>query len=383
MSATLLSGIGAVGAVSSALSSGPLGSLLGFAAGPVVLDSVVFTDQEVPQGIKWGGAQKLNVHKMPGGARVIDAMGRDDMAIVIAGRTIGTAAADARGYQLDQMRIAGQPVPLTWGPHLYTVVVSHFECEDKAFMGEFRVTCEVLRDETSDFFYDSPISLLGELTDAANFALNLYSQAVNLTAVGEAIAGSLTGIQGTLEQVGTLTAGDSNAAALAASVAACQAQVGAAMETGEQPAILINQIAAVNGLLFGTTDPTQGISNLVNVQAESGGQAAGAAVQGYLGRMGVNLAAVAGATDAQATFTIPTPPPQTIGGSAGTTLQTAGGNLFAIAAQQLGDATQWYRVALASGLSDPMLSGFVTLTIPDAIQAPSDGIPSPPGVTIL
>ncbi len=47
-----------------------------------------------------------------------------------------------------------------------------------------------------------------------------------------------------------------------------------------------------------------------------------------------------------------------------TTLTTAGGNLFAIAAAQLGDATQWIRIAQLNGLSDPMLQGVVTLRIP-------------------
>ncbi len=42
----------------------------------------------------------------------------------------------------------------------------------------------------------------------------------------------------------------------------------------------------------------------------------------------------------------------------------AGGNLFAIAAQQYGDATAWLQIARANGLSDPFLSGLVTLVDP-------------------
>jgi L-ascorbate metabolism protein UlaG (beta-lactamase superfamily) len=45
-------------------------------------------------------------------------------------------------------------------------------------------------------------------------------------------------------------------------------------------------------------------------------------------------------------------------------ITVVGGNLFRIAAEQLGDATQWIRIAQANGLSDPMLSGVVTLRIP-------------------
>ncbi len=52
-------------------------------------------------------------------------------------------------------------------------------------------------------------------------------------------------------------------------------------------------------------------------------------------------------------------------------ITVAGGNLFQIAAAELGDATQWLRIAQLNGLSDPMLSGVTTLLIPD--QDPSAG----------
>jgi len=54
------------------------------------------------------------------------------------------------------------------------------------------------------------------------------------------------------------------------------------------------------------------------------------------------------------------------------TLTTAGGNLFQIAAAQLGDATQWIRIAQLNNLSDPMLTGVTTLLIP-AIDANAGG----------
>ncbi len=53
------------------------------------------------------------------------------------------------------------------------------------------------------------------------------------------------------------------------------------------------------------------------------------------------------------------------------TMTIAGGNLFQLAATQLGDATQWIRIAQLNNLSDPMLSGVVTLLIPD--QNPNAG----------
>lgn len=42
----------------------------------------------------------------------------------------------------------------------------------------------------------------------------------------------------------------------------------------------------------------------------------------------------------------------------------AGANLFRLAAEHLGDARQWYRIAAANGLVDPFVEGVATLTIP-------------------
>lgn len=46
------------------------------------------------------------------------------------------------------------------------------------------------------------------------------------------------------------------------------------------------------------------------------------------------------------------------------TITIAGGNLFRIAASELGDATQWIRIAQLNRLPDYLVSGLVTLKIP-------------------
>lgn len=43
----------------------------------------------------------------------------------------------------------------------------------------------------------------------------------------------------------------------------------------------------------------------------------------------------------------------------------AGGDLFRIALQQLGDATQWNRIAAANNINDPVLRGLTTLVLPN------------------
>jgi nucleoid-associated protein YgaU len=58
----------------------------------------------------------------------------------------------------------------------------------------------------------------------------------------------------------------------------------------------------------------------------------------------------------------------------GQVVVVAGGNLFALAAQYLGDATQWIRIAQANQLSDPLLEGVNTLVIPPVDPTAGGGI---------
>jgi hypothetical protein len=62
------------------------------------------------------------------------------------------------------------------------------------------------------------------------------------------------------------------------------------------------------------------------------------------------------------------------------TIQITGGNLFAIAAAQMGDALQGVRIAVANNLTDPVLptGAPVTLVIPDPLDPSlSTGLPNP------
>jgi hypothetical protein len=56
------------------------------------------------------------------------------------------------------------------------------------------------------------------------------------------------------------------------------------------------------------------------------------------------------------------------------TITVAGGNLFRIAAVELGDATQWIRIAELNHLADPVLAGIITLLVPDLNQNAGGGI---------
>ena len=56
-------------------------------------------------------------------------------------------------------------------------------------------------------------------------------------------------------------------------------------------------------------------------------------------------------------------------------ITVAGGDLFRIAAEQLGDARQWWRLAEYNGLQDPVVIGLSLIKVPALNQSLSTGLP--------
>jgi len=60
-----------------------------------------------------------------------------------------------------------------------------------------------------------------------------------------------------------------------------------------------------------------------------------------------------------------------------TEVTVTGTDCFRLAAKYLGDATEFYRIMVQNGLSDPVISGPpVVLVIPDVETGSTDGIPT-------
>jgi len=55
-------------------------------------------------------------------------------------------------------------------------------------------------------------------------------------------------------------------------------------------------------------------------------------------------------------------------------ITVVGGNLFQIAAEQLGDATQWIRIAQANTFADPIIVGVMSLAVPDNDPSAGGGV---------
>lgn len=163
--------------------------------GLVTLGPVQFQGMEVPESITIGGEQSLSVFKLPGGQRVIQAMGRDDTDMAWSGYLEGPTA-ESRMRLLDSLRQSGTPVQLAFGQSSFQVVVHNFSGEyRRSNWIPYRIGVTVLQDNAASFGPSAP-SLLGSLNSDLNSALGFDVGATVSTAVTSAqnlvnVAGAL------------------------------------------------------------------------------------------------------------------------------------------------------------------------------------------------
>lgn len=237
----------------------------------LLLGPIVFNDFEVPGGIVFGGAQRLAIHRLPGGARVIDALGRDDRALSFSG-TFSGADATLRARALDELRSAGLPLPLTWDVFFYTVVIDSFQADYRAGNWiPYKVSCTVIRDEAS-----------AVIQAAASLATTALADVGSALVPASAAGIDLTGAQSTLATAGATTRGSADYSAAGAAIGSAQTTIGTS---------LADAGAALSSAgLVGATSADAGVTGL-NAAAQAAGQI-GQLTQasGYIGRAAVNLA---------------------------------------------------------------------------------------------
>jgi hypothetical protein len=247
-----------------------IGALAFGALGGVVLGNFVFSGFETPDQITFGGAQQMDVKRLIGGARVIDLMGPDDRALEWAGTFID-GSPQARAQQLDQMRAAGLPLPLTWGTFFYTVLIARFDADVRYGRVPYRISCVVLRNEATAPQPAQP-GLLGALTDDVNSALGVAGAAQT----------ALTTVQADLTAVSTLVPGSSALTGIARDIGSAQNVLTGIQSTSEAAINGIAARGAALGSLVGSA------SDITAAASSTGTLAQGTQAAGYINRMAVN-----------------------------------------------------------------------------------------------
>lgn len=230
-------------------------------ANTLLLGPVLFQDFEIPEHISWGGQQRLSVHRLPGGVRVIDAMGRDDAQISWSGVFSGTNAAD-RARLVDLNRVSGLVWPLIWDSFYYSIVIATFRADYRRVNWiPYRIACTVLRDE----------------------AEALVEVAASLAATGLADLASAVGVGSSVDLSASLDAlGAAGAATLG--TAAYGTALGSLNDAVTQIATSITTNGA--SLAAGTIG---GAADLIQAVGTAGQLAALTNAQGFVQRAQVNL----------------------------------------------------------------------------------------------
>lgn len=289
------------------------------------LGDFVFQDAEIPERMPFGGEQGIAVHQFVGGARQLDAMGRNDRPLQWGGLFRGQTAVRRARY-LDSLRVAGKPLKLTWHQFAYMVVIRAFLPDmHRTYEIPYVITCEVVEDLTKPIKGTSRPGILGQIQDdlnAVNSLANLIADNPLTQAVGQFAAA-----------VSLLPGGSRISRAV-------QQKLLYPLQSAQQRTNVL--IGSTNSVL----EAGAAVSDAASLESQSSAVSQMGNLlnmSGLLGRLSNNIGAASGGAS---------------------TVAVGGGNLFDLAAKNYGDPTQWTTIASANGITDPMITGAANLQIP-------------------
>ena len=295
-----------------------LGALSTLATGgSVSLGTVTFVGFEVPPKINFGGTTVLVVHKFPGGARVIDSMGDDPVTPDWMGTFTGPFAA-VRARQVNAMRLAAQPVPLSFGPFSAQVVIKRFSADYQrnGFWIPYRISCEVLPPQPdaasiggaalAGLIGDDAASALASVADAASQVADVAATAAaqassvlaRLTPLTNIVGMDLTPINYALDAGSGIVTDVTNLAEAPAAAAQSYAQLqSAASGIGSALGAVGAGISSINGTAaaVGGGDPVASVNDLANAGALTGAVANLAQAGAFAARAAINAGTAIGA----------------------------------------------------------------------------------------
>ena len=140
----------------------------------LVLGGIVFDDWSTPDRMPFGGAQITAVHKLPGGARVVDTLGPDEMdiqftGVMYAGNAVGVAES------LDALRLTGAQVPLMFAGRFYMVIVARTKVDIRRFpqLATYHVTCLVTQNTMAGNLNANPSTVTALVSADLSTAMNI------------------------------------------------------------------------------------------------------------------------------------------------------------------------------------------------------------------
>lgn len=238
--------------------------------GVLLLGAVEFQDFEIPSNVNFGGAQRLAIHYLSDGTKIIDTLGPDDRDITFSGVFSGPDAT-LRARMLNEMRASGSVYPLSWDVFLYSVLIKRFEADYRSgWWIPYRLSCAVLRDEANALVAavaTATESILADITAAGSYT----------TTAGPDVSTTLTAVS----QQNATTLGTSAYSAASSALAQTDSSLDSSVASTE--ATLDGQVASMTG------GPISAVSAMDTAISSAGQLASLVIARSYIGRAALNL----------------------------------------------------------------------------------------------
>lgn len=91
----------------------------------VIVGPIRLAGFEIPNCVYFGGSQRMAIHRLAGGQRMLEPLGPEDSDIWFSGVFTGSDA-ETRARAFDSLRTAGVTVQLTWQSFQYDVILRTF-----------------------------------------------------------------------------------------------------------------------------------------------------------------------------------------------------------------------------------------------------------------
>ena len=212
------------------------------ASSPVILGNLVLTGIEVPDTLQVGGRQMLVVHRLPGGGRVVDALGNDPGRLELKGRFLGPDA-QMRAQAVERMRMAGQQVAFSAAGLSVQVWIAQFTYVYQAKGAVCAYTLILERpQETASAQISNTLS--GVLGDDVGSALDSFSRVVSDVSEGVfTAAGQVSSVVGQVMPLASLV----GAGGFAAKVTDALGTVNGVAQSGMNLATVPSALSSVAG----------------------------------------------------------------------------------------------------------------------------------------
>lgn len=212
------------------------------ASSPVILGNLVLTGIEVPDTLQVGGRQMLVVHRLPGGGKVVDALGNDPGRLELKGRFLGPDA-QMRAQSVERMRMAGQQVVFSAAGLSVQVWIAQFNYvyQAKGAVCSYTLILERPQETTST---QASSTLSGVLGEDVGSALDSFSGVVSEVSEGLfTAAGQVSSVVGQVMPLASLI----GVGGFAAKVTDALGTVGSVAQSGMNLAAVPSALTSVAG----------------------------------------------------------------------------------------------------------------------------------------